>query len=120
MPGLFRGPVTKLPCAMSEPVGRNLEIAVAVILGRGQAPTPEVHLKRVQHPVGKGQCRVALVAQLHEVFLRGSAAHMRIVRPLPGDGAFPSGFAAIAGAIVMADEQPRVVRKRQDVLQRIV
>ena len=73
----------------------------------------------MQHLRRQAQRRVAVIAKFHETRLGRIAADVDVVRPVLGHRRLAGRVLAGLRAVVMPDEQPRVVGQRQDRLDRL-
>src|SRR3954447_8441752 len=84
---------------LRESIERYLEIAPAVVLGRGQPTTGNVNLQGMQDQLRQRQCGVPSLTEGHEPLLTLSLLEMNVVGSLLGHRALPSRCAS-AGHVI--------------------
>jgi len=80
----------KPPCRRSEPVERDLQVALAVRFRRRRFAGPDVHLDRRQHQFGQVEGGVPGAAHPHEFGLADPVARMLAAGALLGDKVYDS------------------------------
>src|SRR5438874_9221787 len=80
--------------SLLELVQRNLEIALAVVLGRRELACAHVDLHRQQDKLRHAEFGVAPRAHAHELVLAYPVMDMHVVRTLGRDRSFPAEFVA--------------------------
>src|SRR6516225_5053299 len=92
----------------------DLEVGLAVVLGRRELTRTHVDLHRRQNKLRHAKLGVTRRADAHEIALAHPVMYMHVVRALVCDRSFPAKFAAPGRFVVVAEKQSCRARERQD------
>src|SRR6516225_1153282 len=92
----------------------DLEVGLAVVLGRRELTRTHVDLHRRQNKLRHAKLGVTRRADAHEIALAHPVMYIHVVRALVCDRSFPAEFAAPGRFVVVAEKQSCRARERQD------
>src|SRR6516225_8630931 len=107
-------PGRAVPARPLKLVQGDLEVGLAVVLGRRELTRAHVDLHRRQNKLRHAKLGVTRRADAHETALAHPVMYMHVVRALVCDRSFPAEFAAPGRFVVVAEKQSCRARERQD------
>ena len=103
----------------SKRIDRNLQEETSRWIGRRHMSATHVHLQRGDDQLRHGECAIARLAHGNERILADPVLHMDVVVALVADRRLPPNL-SLVGAVIVAHEQARLARQRQDAADRPV